>query len=202
MRKDDFRITRFKKRSQATIIFVVDASGSAAVARLGEAKGAVELLLADCYARRDQVALIAFRGRARKPCCRRRARWRGPRSGWPACPAAAARRWPPASRPRAMMAEVSRTRGETPSIVIMTDGRANVTLEGIGGRARAEEEAKAAAEGLRAAGVGTLLVDMSLRPAPKAQALADAMDATYMPLPRADARALSTARAATRPPGG
>jgi len=32
-----------------------------------------------------------------------------------------------------------------------------------------------------------------LRPAPKAQALAETMGATYMPLPRADARALSTA---------
>jgi magnesium chelatase subunit D len=91
------------------------------------------------------------------------------------------------------MAEVARTRGETPSVVILTDGRANVTLEGIGGRAKAEEDAKAAAEGLRAIGVSVLLVDTSLRPAPKAEALAQAMGATYMPLPRADARALSVA---------
>jgi len=193
VRKDDFRITRFKKRSQATIIFVVDASGSAAVARLGEAKGAVELLLADCYARRDQVALIAFRGKGAEtllPPTRSLARAKKRLAGFPGGGGTPLAAGIEAAR---MMADVSRTRGETPSIVIMTDGRANVTLEGIGGRARAEEEAKGAAEGLRAAGVATLLVDMSLRPAPKAQALADAMDATYMPLPRADARALSTA---------
>ena len=31
--------------------------------RLAEVKGAIELLLADCYVRRDNVALVAFRGR-------------------------------------------------------------------------------------------------------------------------------------------
>jgi magnesium chelatase subunit D len=59
---DDFRVTRYKQRSETTTIFVVDASGSAALHRLAEAKGAVELLLADCYVRRDRVAMIAFRG--------------------------------------------------------------------------------------------------------------------------------------------
>ena len=62
IRKDDFRISRYKQRSETTTIFVVDASGSAALHRLAEAKGAVELLLADCYVRRDSVAVIAFRG--------------------------------------------------------------------------------------------------------------------------------------------
>ncbi|WP_299437525.1 magnesium chelatase subunit D [uncultured Rhodospira sp.] len=193
VRKDDFRVTRFKKRSQATIIFVVDASGSSAIARLGEAKGAVELLLADCYARRDQVALIAFRGKGAEtllPPTRSLARAKKRLAGFPGgggTPLAAG------IEAAHMMAEVARTRGETPSVVILTDGRANVTLEGIGGRARAEEEAKGAAQSLKAIGVATLLVDTSLRPAPKAQALAETMGATYMPLPRADARALSTA---------
>ncbi|WP_200253021.1 magnesium chelatase subunit D, partial [Thiococcus pfennigii] len=63
VRAEDFRITRYKQRSETTTIFVVDASGSSALHRLAEAKGAIELLLADCYVRRDRVALIAFRGR-------------------------------------------------------------------------------------------------------------------------------------------
>ena len=63
VRPDDFRITRFKRRGASATIFVVDASGSSALHRLAEAKGAIELLLADCYVRRDQVALIAFRGK-------------------------------------------------------------------------------------------------------------------------------------------
>jgi len=62
VRPDDFRITRFAQRSETTTIFLVDASGSSALNRLAEAKGAVELLLADCYVRRDRVALITFRG--------------------------------------------------------------------------------------------------------------------------------------------
>ena len=40
--KDDFRVRRFKEHRETTAIFVVDASGSSAIKRLAEAKGAVE----------------------------------------------------------------------------------------------------------------------------------------------------------------
>ena len=62
VRPEDFHVTRFRQLGQTTTVFVVDASGSSALHRLAEAKGAVELLLADCYVRRDSVAVLAFRG--------------------------------------------------------------------------------------------------------------------------------------------
>ncbi|MEQ8967755.1 MAG: magnesium chelatase subunit D, partial [Azospirillaceae bacterium] len=62
VRRDDFRVKRLKDRAESVTVFAVDASGSAALERLAEAKGAVERLLADSYARRDRVALVAFRG--------------------------------------------------------------------------------------------------------------------------------------------
>ena len=62
--RDDIRVRRFEEHSDRLLILSVDASGSAAAARLAEAKGACELLLAEAYVRRDHVALIAFRGTA------------------------------------------------------------------------------------------------------------------------------------------
>jgi magnesium chelatase subunit D len=62
IRAEDFHIHRFAERTQTCLIFAIDASGSAALHRLAEAKGAVELLLAQSYARRDQVCVVGFRG--------------------------------------------------------------------------------------------------------------------------------------------
>ena len=62
LRRDDFRVKKCVTPGTTTTLFVVDASGSSALNRLAEVKGAVELMLAEGYARRDRVALIAFRG--------------------------------------------------------------------------------------------------------------------------------------------
>ncbi len=193
VRRDDFRVARVKQRTEATAIFVVDASGSQAFNRLAEAKGAVELLLADCYVRRDRVAVLAFRGTAAQvllPPTRSLVRAKRSLAGLPGgggTPLAAG------IDAGFVMADGIRRRGGTPTIVLLTDGRANVAQDGKGGRARAEADAMAAARQVRAARLAALLVDTSPRPHPASQRLAAAMDARYVPLPYADAAALSRA---------
>ena len=59
---EDFRVRQYRQKREKVVIFCVDASGSAALTRLAETKGAIELMLAEAYVRREQVALIAFRG--------------------------------------------------------------------------------------------------------------------------------------------
>jgi magnesium chelatase subunit D len=190
---EDFRVTRFAQRTQTTTIFALDASGSAALHRLAEAKGAVELMLAQCYVRRDQVAVLAFRGRSAEvllPPTRSLARAKRSLSGLPgggATPLAAA------IDAALVLAEGVRRRGATPTVVLLTDGRANIARDGTGGSVKAQADAFAAADLLRAAHIQTLVVDTSARPQVAAQDLAARMAAQYLPLPYADASALTRA---------
>jgi magnesium chelatase subunit D len=193
IRRDDFRIVRFRHRSETTTIFVVDASGSAALQRLAEAKGAVELLLAECYVRRDRVALLAFRGQSAElllPPTGSLVRAKRSLAGLPGgggTPIAAA------IDAAGLLADAVRRRGQTPSLVFLTDGRANIARDGSPGRAQAEADALAAARQIAASGFAAVLLDTSPRPAPQAERLAKAMGARYRPLPYADAGALSAA---------
>ncbi|MDT7953378.1 MAG: magnesium chelatase subunit D [Acetobacteraceae bacterium] len=191
IRPGDLRIVRRQPRTESTTIFLVDASGSQALGRLAEAKGAVQLLLADCYVRRDQVALIAFRGRTAElvlPPTRALARAKRSLAGLPGG----------GGTPLALgldagfaLADSIRRRGGTPAIVVLTDGSANVGRDGQGGRPAAERDAEAAARQIRAAGYRALLVDSSMRPAPAARRIAEAMGGRYVPLPFAGASAIS-----------
>jgi magnesium chelatase subunit D len=200
VRREDFHVRRFKARSETTTIFVVDASGSAAMHRLAEAKGAVELLLADCYVRRDRVALLAFRGRGAElllPPTRSLLRAKRGLAGLPGgggTPLAAG-----LDAGLALATAVAR-RGGTPTLVVLTDGRANVARDGAPGRARAEEDALGAARAAGAARIAVLFVDTAPRPQLFTARLAEAMHARYLPLPQVDALALS--RAAGRAGGG
>lgn len=188
---EDFRVTRYRLRAQTLTIFVVDASGSSALHRLAEAKGAVELLLAECYIRRDQVAVIGFRGRAAALLLPpTRALVRAKRSlaelaGGGGTPLAAA------IETAAKLSLQAQRRGETPTIVMLTDGRANVARNGVGGRDAAQADALCAAGAVSAANIAALFIDTAPRPNAGARDLAGRMNAQYIPLPFADARVLS-----------
>jgi magnesium chelatase subunit D len=198
VRPEDFRLVRRKQPDRTTTIFVVDASGSSALQRLAEAKGAVELLLAECYARRDQVALLAFRGEGAEvllPPTRSLVRAKRSLATLPGGGGT-----PLASGVQAafQLADGVRRRGETPLLVFLTDGRGNIALDGKRGRLRAMADATASAKLIAAAGQTALVVDISARPGPEAEALAEALHARYLPLPRADATSLSSMVMAAR----
>ena len=193
VRKEDFHVTRFRQLGQTTTVFVVDASGSSALNRLAEAKGAVELLLADCYVRRDSVAVLAFRGKTAEtllPPTRSLARAKRSLAGLPGgggTPLANA-----IDAATALAGQIRR-KGETPIVVLLTDGKANIARDGSAGRGPAASDALAAAAQLRALGVSALLVDTSPQPQNSAEQLAAAMGAQYLALPYGGAQSLNQA---------
>lgn len=190
---DDLRVRRFEEKAARVTIFAVDASGSAAAARLAEAKGAVELLLAQAYVTRSQVALVAFRGTQAElilPPTRSLTRARRALSEVPGGGGT-----PLATGLNAAyeVAHAIAARGATPSVIVLTDGRANIAADGSPGRKQAGEDAQAAAQAIARAGIDALVIDISARPGREGPALAASMHARYLALPRADAKALHKA---------
>ena len=193
IRTSDIRIRQFEETSDRLLIFTVDASGSLAMARLAEAKGAVELLLGQAYSRRDHVALIAFRGETAEVLlpptrsllqAKRRLQALPGGGGTPLASGLA----------RALeTAELARSKGMTPALALLTDGRANIALDGSPGRGAAAADAERMARILRAEGLPGLVVDTAPRPQNALRDLAGILDARYIALPRADAHRLSAA---------
>ncbi|WP_200930671.1 magnesium chelatase subunit D [Pseudorhodoferax sp. Leaf274] len=194
VRRDDFHCRRHRRPAETTTVFVVDASGSQALHRLAEAKGAVELLLADCYVRRDRVALIAFRGTAAElllPPTRslvraKRALTELPGGGGTPLAAGIEAGWQ-------LAAGLQAREGARAQLVFLTDGRANVDRQGRGGRPGAMADAQQMARRLAGAGIASLLIDTSVRPQPESAALARQMGARYLALPQGRAELLHRA---------
>jgi len=193
IRQSDLRLKRYQETSDRVLIFAVDASGSSALARLGEAKGAVELLLAQAYARRDHVALIAFRGTAAElmlPPTRSLVQTKRRLASLPGgggTPLAAGLQM------AFELAGQTKARGMTPTVALLTDGRGNIALDGTANREAAEADSLKLARALRATGIPALVIDIANRPQPALRRLAEVLDAPYLPLPRADAQRLSAA---------
>jgi len=180
---DDLRVTRYAAPVRNTTVFIVDASGSAALHRLAEAKGAVELLLNECYVRRDRVALITFRGEQASidlPPTRSLVRAKRALQGLPGgggTPLAAGLQL--ANR---LLTQLERS-GESTVAVVLSDGKANVALNGTHSRQIAKEDAEIQARHMLSLQTRCLFVDTAPRPLATAKHIADAMQAQYMPLP-------------------
>jgi len=182
-RSEDLHIKQYLRRRGTVTIFLVDASGSSATQRLAEAKGALEELLAQCYIRRDEVAMVSMRGAKAEivlPPTRSLVRAKRNLAALPGgggTPLAAGFR---AANEMAISLE---RKGLSPIIVIMSDGKANVNLNGVGGRESAHSDALMTAKELRIKNHRLLFVDTSPKPEILAQELSSAMAAQYFPLP-------------------
>ena len=77
--------------------------------------------------------------------------------------------------------------------MVLSDGRANVTLAGLGGRQQAQTEATALGKRWAETGFAALWIDTAMQPEPLAQALAHDMGANYLPMPHVHAERLASA---------
>jgi magnesium chelatase subunit D len=154
----DLREKVLSRLSGASLLFCVDASGSMGKSEvMGEAKSLVLSLLTDAYQKRDRVGMIAFRGTEAKqvlPFTTSIERARRRLNGLPAggkSPLALAL----ARSVLELKLEVRKNPGRIPFLVLLTDGRANISMTGEDPFTEALFEA----EKIRALGLRVLVVD-------------------------------------------
>ncbi|MHB8346039.1 MAG: magnesium chelatase subunit D family protein [Acidiferrobacterales bacterium] len=136
----EFRVTRTDLHQQVRagkcanlILFVVDASGSMAAQRRMEAvKGAVLTLLTDAYQQRDDVAVIAFRGESAQLLLAPTHRVELAEQGLHALPTGGRTPLPHALQLALETVDRADPRDMAPLLILLSDGRANVPLEGSG----------------------------------------------------------------------
>jgi len=182
----DLRQQERRGAGSSHVLFLVDASGSMATQRrLDAAKGAALGLLTSSYQRRDQVALMVFRGAGADLVL--------PFTRQVASVEAALHEVPTGGR--TPLAAALRHAGgllqtQQPALLVLfTDGRSNVAVDG----GDPWQEALAAAASLRAQCAAALVIDCE--PGPiflgRARLLADALSADCLPLDAIDAEGLS-----------
>lgn len=194
VRAEDLRIKRFRDKAGALFVFAVDASGSMALNRMRQAKGAVHALLERAYVNRDRVALMSFRGRGAELLLPptgsvellRRAVDQIPTGG--GTPLAA-------TLVAALeVAQQARRRGlQNVVLVLLTDARANIGIRAE--RAGVEDELRQVAITAAATGLKSLVIDTqrSYLSQGSAQRLASWLGGQYLYLPGADGDAIAAA---------
>jgi magnesium chelatase subunit D len=191
IRKDDFRFRRLRHRQPSTAIFVVDASGSTALERLGETKGAIEQLLARCYVRRDEVSLVAFRGKAAEILMPPTRSLVAAKRKLSALPGGGPTPLASGLERGLELALAARRRGSTPVVVVLTDGSGNIALDGSADRALAGRQTETIARLYRSHGIRSICIDIARRPREAVTTLAGLLGAELHLLRQADSAAMS-----------
>ena len=126
IRASDLRFQRLRGKAGLLFIFVVDASGSMAVNRMAQAKGAMARLLQQAYVFRDQVALVRFGGEGAETLLPPTRSVQRAKRLVEALPAAGATPLAAGLVQALGVARSARLRGSPhPVLLILTDGRAN-----------------------------------------------------------------------------
>lgn len=195
--KEDVKIKRFRDKSGTLFIFMVDASGSMALNRMRQAKGAVASLLQNAYVHRDQVSLISFRGKQAQvllPPSQSVDRAKReldvlPTGGGTPLASALLTGWETAKQ--------ARTKGITQIMFVMiTDGRGNIPLAAAYDPTAAkapkedlEKEVEALALSIQSDGIASIVVDTQMNYLSRGEApkLAQKLGGRYFYLPNAKA---------------
>jgi len=195
--KDDVKIKRFRDKSGTLFIFMVDASGSMALNRMRQAKGAVASLLQNAYVHRDQVALISFRGKQAQvllPPSQSVDRAKReldvlPTGGGTPLASALYLGWETAKQ--------ARTKGITQVMfVLITDGRGNMGLQAgfdpdaeKATKEQIEKEIESLSLSIQADGVAAIVIDTQMNYLSRGEApkLAQQLGGRYFYLPNAKA---------------
>ena len=126
IRASDLRFQRLRGKAGLLFIFVVDASGSMAVNRMAQAKGAMARLLQQAYVFRDQVALVRFGGEGAETLLPPTRSVQRAKRLVEALPAAGATPLAAGLVQALGVARSAKLRGSPhPVLLILTDGRAN-----------------------------------------------------------------------------
>lgn len=198
IRASDLRFRRFRGKAGILFIFVVDASGSMAVNRMAQAKGAMARLLQQAYVFRDQVALVRFGGEGAETLLPPTRSLQRAKRLVEALPAGGATPLAAGLEQALGVARAARLRGcAHPVLLILTDGRANRPARqapaGSGSKAAVlQRELRVLGAEMRQESLTAVVVDT--RPAFMAggegRTLADWIGARYLRLPRTDQGAL------------
>ena len=193
LKADDLHIKKYRSKAGTLFCFVVDASGSMALHRMRQAKGAVNALLQQAYVHRDQVALLAFRGEEAELLLPPSQSVELAKRALDVLPTGGGTPLGAALLAAYNVAEQARSRGiHRTTLVLITDGRPNVPLRPDPTQDKqsrldmARQEVQTLSARLRTAGIGSVVIDTqrSYVSRGEAQQLAAWLGGRYVYLPQ------------------